>query len=68
MEIDVSGIEAEVCQLIADRQIKGIAKYGTTVHENPLVMREWLQHALEETLDLAIYLKKCISKIDEVIE
>lgn len=59
-----SGIEGMVCADIAKRQAHGIAKYGQTVADNPLSLREWLQHALEETLDLAIYLKRAIVEID----
>lgn len=57
----VSGVEAEVCADIAARQQKGIAKYGTTVAANPLSLEQWLQHAYEECLDQAVYLKKCIA-------
>lgn len=59
-----SGIEAAVCNDIAERQQKGIAKYGVTVAENPLELREWLQHAYEETLDKAIYLKRAIAEME----
>ena len=55
-----SGIEGKVCEDIAQRQQKGIVKYGTTVEDNPLTRKEWLQHAYEEALDLAVYLKKLI--------
>lgn len=58
------GIEAEVCIEIARRQEFGIAKYGTTVADNPLSLRQWLQHAYEETLDKAIYLRRAIAEID----
>ena len=58
-------IEQQVCQDILRRQKLGIAKYGTTVAENPLELRAWLQHALEECLDQAIYLKRAIAAIDE---
>lgn len=58
------GIEAEVCIEIARRQEHGIAKYGTTVADNPLVLRQWLQHAYEETLDKAIYLRRAMAEID----
>jgi hypothetical protein len=61
-----SGIEAVVCRDIAERQQKGIAKYGVTVAENPLELREWLQHAYEETLDKAIYLKRAIAEMENV--
>ena len=59
-----TGVEAEVCELIARRQQAGIAKYGQTVADNPLSLRQWLQHALEETLDKAVYLKRAINEID----
>ncbi len=58
------GIEAEVCADIARRQQVGINKYGTTVADNPLSLRQWLQHAFEEALDQAIYLKRAIAEID----
>lgn len=60
----LSGTELRVCQMIADRQMRGVAKYGTTVSANPLTLREWLNHALEESLDHAIYLKRAIEQID----
>ena len=43
----------------------GIAKYGTTVSENPLELRHWVQNAYEESLDLAIYLRRIMEKLDE---
>ena len=58
-------IEQQVCQDILDRQKLGIAKYGRTVAENPLELRSWLQHALEECLDQAIYLKRAMAEMDE---
>lgn len=58
------GTEAHVAKDIADRQALGINKYGTTVAENPLELRAWLQHAYEEALDQAIYLKRAIEEID----
>ena len=60
-----TGIESEVCDDIASRQAKGIAKYGTTVADNPAALKEWLQHAYEETLDQAIYLKRAIREIEK---
>lgn len=62
--LQVKGTEARVCEEIAKRQELGIAKYGVTVAENPLVLRQWLQHAYEEALDLAIYLKRSIEEVD----
>jgi hypothetical protein len=57
-----SGIESLVCDDIAKRQQVGIAKYGTTVAENPLTHAEWLQHAYEECLDMAVYLKRAMAE------
>ena len=42
------------------REDKGIKEYGTTMDRTDLSEKEWLQHAYEEALDLAIYLKKII--------
>lgn len=59
-----AGIEQQVCADISARQRLGIAKYGVTVAENPLKLREWLQHAYEECLDMAVYLKRSIAEIE----
>ena len=51
---------------ITERQQRGIAKYGTTVEDNPLALRQWAQHFYEELLDGAVYAKKVIEKIAEI--
>ena len=56
--------EQQVCDDIKDRQRLGVVKYGTTVADNPLSLREWLQHAYEECLDQAVYLRRAISQIE----
>lgn len=60
----VVGVEAKVCTDISERQHRGIAKYGQTVAANPLDLRAWLQHAYEECLDQAVYLRRAIAEID----
>lgn len=60
-----NGTESAVCSDIADRQARGIAKYGQTVEQNPLSLKQWLRHAYEECLDQAIYLKRAIEEIDK---
>lgn len=42
----------------------GIAKYGVTLERTDLNLRDWLQHAYEECLDQANYLKRTIMEID----
>lgn len=64
--IRISGTEGRVAQLLGARQQVGIRKYGVTVEDNPLAQRQWLQHALEEACDLAVYLQRCIDNLDKV--
>jgi hypothetical protein len=49
---------------LLDRSRRGIAKYGVTLDRTDLNLRDWLQHAYEETLDQAAYLKRAIVEID----
>ena len=63
-----SGTEARVCLDIMVRQMRGIEKYGTTVEDNPLSLKEWLQHAYEETLDKAVYLRRAIEELEKQSE
>lgn len=60
----ISGTELEVAKDIFRRQQLGIKKYGTTVKDNPLTLTQWLQHAYEETLDAAVYLKRAIAELE----
>lgn len=59
-----TGTEGRVCDDIARRQALGLHKYGRTVEDNPLTIRQWMQHAYEETLDQAIYLKRAMEEMD----
>ena len=61
----VTGTEARVCEMIAARQRLGVAKYGMTVAGNPLSLRRWLMHSLEEKLDDAVYMLRAIEEIDK---
>lgn len=56
--------ESLVIKDIRTRQMAGIAKYGTTLADNPLEMRLWLQHAYEECIDMALYLKRTMQELD----
>ncbi len=62
--MSATGTELQVCEDIAIRQAFGMSKYKTTVADNPLDLKAWLQHAYEEHLDAAIYLKRAIQEID----
>lgn len=56
--------ETLVIEDIRKRQLVGIAKYGTTLANNPLELREWLEHQYQELLDAALYCKRAIQEID----
>lgn len=60
-----SGIEALVCTDISNRQQIGINKYKTTVADNPLALRDWLEHQYLELLDAAIYCRRAMFEIDK---
>jgi hypothetical protein len=60
----VPDTETMVCFDIKARQQLGLKKYGMSVANNPLSLRQWLQHAYEETLDQAVYLQRAIQEID----
>jgi hypothetical protein len=57
-----SDIYKEVISDLISREKMGRIKYGTTVDKANLSEREWMQHAYEEALDFAIYLKRLMSK------
>ena len=50
---------------LLQRSEKGITKYGVTLDRNDLLLKHWLQHAYEECLDQANYLKRCIIEIEK---
>jgi len=56
----MSRIEDEVCSKIKQRSAVGKEKYGVTMETAPLTRLEWLIHAQEEAMDLAVYLQKLI--------
>lgn len=42
----------------------GIHKYGVTTDRTDYSLRDWLQHALEESMDHCVYLNRAIAEID----
>jgi len=61
----MSSIENEVVLKILSRSSKGKNKYGVTMERNDLSRLEWLVHAQEEAMDLAVYLEKLIHEEKE---
>ena len=64
----MSRIEDEVCKKIQARSDVGKTKYGVTMETAPLSRLEWLVHAQEEAMDLAVYLHKLIEMEKELRE
>ena len=56
----MSSIENKVCIKILDRADVGEKKYKTTMERTDLSELDWLIHAQEEAMDLAVYLEKLI--------
>lgn len=48
----------DVIKDIANRAEVGLKKYNTTMDREDLISSDWVQHAYEEALDMAIYLKR----------
>lgn len=52
--------EESVILKIRQRRDAGRRKYGTSMERTDLTKLDWLRHAQEEAMDLAIYLEKLI--------
>jgi len=55
-------IEEQVCYKILKRSEEGKKKYGVTMERKDLTELQWLKHAQEEAMDLAVYLEKLITE------
>jgi hypothetical protein len=52
-----------VIQRMADRSNIGMKTYGVTMERKDISTIDWMRHAQEEALDLAIYLERCITDL-----
>lgn len=63
----ISNIECPIARSIAlkvrDRAKVGLKTYGQTCADNDKTLIEWLQDAIEESLDKAIYMERAIAEI-----
>jgi hypothetical protein len=48
----------KIAHLLRARSERGIRKYGTTLDRTDLEVKQWIDHAIEEALDLALYLER----------
>ena len=54
-----------VRQKLEDRAEFGMMKYGVSTERTDLSAKQWLIHAQEEAMDLAVYLQRLIDDIDD---
>jgi hypothetical protein len=52
-----------IATLLKNRSETGIRKYGTTLDRTDLTIKEWIDHSIEEALDLALYLERIKSEL-----
>lgn len=57
----MSRIETQVIEKIQERAKFGAKKYGVTMERTDLNELDWLIHAQEEAMDMAVYLQKLIN-------
>ena len=60
----MSKIEDEVCKKIQARSDVGKKKYGVTMEEEVLSIRQWLVHLQEELMDAAVYVEKLLGMVE----
>lgn len=56
----MSKIEDAVASKLKTRALAGFNKYGVTMERTDLSRLDWLIHAQEEAMDLAVYLERLI--------
>ena len=54
----MSKLLSQLIKEYESREARGFSKYGTTMDRDDLSLAEWIQHALEESMDLSLYLFK----------
>jgi hypothetical protein len=55
---DPDPIVDTVRKRLSDRSAEGIRKYGCTMMRDDVTTVEWIDHAIEEALDFAVYLER----------
>jgi hypothetical protein len=54
-----------IAHLLRSRSETGIRKYGTTLDRTDLEVKQWIDHAIEEALDHALYLQKIKDELNK---
>lgn len=56
--IEPDPVVATVIQRMSDRSAEGMEKYGCTMMRDDVTTVGWIDHAIEELLDAAVYLER----------
>jgi|TARA_R110002074_G_scaffold188993_1_gene354732 hypothetical protein len=56
--LDQDPIVQKVMERMTVRSAEGMKKYGCTMERTDLGTSEWIDHAIEEALDFAVYLER----------
>jgi hypothetical protein len=59
-------IIVDILERIKSRSDKGMQTYGVPMTRPDVTTVEWLRHAQEEAMDLAIYLERCIRDLEAI--
>jgi hypothetical protein len=52
-----------VIEQYVTRSNEGMVKYGVSMTANPLELREWLEHAKQECMDMTAYIHRAIDEL-----
>ena len=61
LELEDKAVQGVVNKIL-ERSEVGLKKYGTNLNREDLTQLDWINHAQEEAMDLAIYLEKIIQE------
>lgn len=64
-DINKNAVLSSVLQKFVDQTEKGVQKYGHTVNPDEYSTIEWIDHAIEESIDHIVYLTCLRTKIAE---
>ena len=67
MKMIDANVEA-VREMLKRRAEIGLVKYGVTTERTDLDLAAWVQHALEEVCDLAVYLTRIKAEIQQSVK
>lgn len=67
MAVNDEIVEAVRAKLL-ERSSRGQAKYGTTLTRDDFDTLDWIRHAQEEVMDMALYLERLYRDIERMMD